>query len=568
VRPRTLNSVRLSWLVCERHLIAALGGDSEKRLEGERAIGSQHAVVAVRVAVVLAALAIIYLRTPTTFTNPQFWGEDVELFRTARLDGWSALSSPLAGYLICAQFLVAVLASYVNPIAAPVIYNYTAVFLTLVVVWLITSPRLHMPAKPLLAIAVVVVPMGYEELGTITNIQWILPIGAFALLFMEPSKSLAVLVGEALLVALTSFSGPFSVFLTPLYAWQLMRAREAPQRRRLGLLTAIVALGALTQALTIHYHPEAVYHGSAVPYPPTLWITLPFAQMLTVFGPLSRVFTGLSGAALSLILLAAVIALACRPPFRTQKIFMVLFATAIALGGMYKFRVDLGSQVYATRYFYIGSVFTLWFICCLFTKPYLRVALAAMVIAIEGILLPVVANTPRIRYDLEWPTWAKYISSGLPVIIPTSPASWYLDLPPATDGPLARFASWHGRDIKQLAEIDPRLCSGTTDVARPVEVQHLREPVPEHSKLWTATGLIWGKPRNAAPALIAIVDPNDIVVGFGLPGFKPDQPPQANMIRSRWIAHFFAGAGLNARAFGIARDGQRMCPLSLPSVGD
>src|SRR6478752_10640128 len=114
--------------------------------------------------------------------------------------------------------------------------------------------------------------MGYEELGTITNIQWILPVGAFALLFMDAARSPAVLFGEAVLVALTSFSGPFSIFLTPMYVWQLIQAEEPSQRRRLAMLTAIVALGAATQMWVISHHPDATYHGTAVPYSPTLWI--------------------------------------------------------------------------------------------------------------------------------------------------------------------------------------------------------------------------------------------------------------------------------------------------------
>jgi hypothetical protein len=39
--------------------------------------------------------------------------------------------------------------------------------------------------------------MGSEELGTITNIQWILPFGAFAILFIRPSRSGIVLPKEA-----------------------------------------------------------------------------------------------------------------------------------------------------------------------------------------------------------------------------------------------------------------------------------------------------------------------------------------------------------------------------------
>jgi hypothetical protein len=298
-----------------------------------------------------------------------------------------------------------------------------------------------------------------------------------------------------------------------------------------------------------------------VPYSPTLWITLPFARILTVFGPVSWAFADLHGAVLGVLLFVAAFALACRPPFRTPKIFMILFATAIAIGGMYKFRVDLAGQIHATRYFYIGSIFILWFICCLFMQPYLRFALAAIAAATEFMLLPLVANTPRIAVDLEWPIWAKYVSSGLPMLIPTSPAGWYLDLPSAPEGPLAQFASWLGRDIKQMAKFDASFCSGTMSSALQGNVLHLGEPAPEQSGLWTATGRIWGTQQNATPLLVALVDQTDKVIGFGLPGFKPRRSTQAEVLCRQWIANFFAKAGLTVRAFGIAADGQRICPL-------
>lgn len=535
--------------------------DGEAPLHIKRGDDIPYLALAVRVAVVLTALAIVYLRTPSTFTNPQFWGEDIELFRGARLDGWSALSTTLAGYLVSAQFLIAILASYVSPVAAPAIYNYAAVLLTLVVVWLITSPRLHMPAKPLLAIAVVIVPMGFEELGTLTNIQWILPIGAFVLLFMDAPRSPAVLFGETFLLGLMSFSGPFSIFLAPFYVWQLMEAREKPQRRRLLLLTTIVALGGLTQLLMIFHHPDTMYQGPAVPYSPTLWITMPFARMLTVFGPMSRLFTGLQGAVVGLLLLAAVIALACRLPFRTQKIFMVLFATAIALGGMYKFRVDLAPQIAATRYFYVGSVFTLWFICCAFSQTYLRFVAVAIVAATELMLLRVVANTPKTTDDLEWPMWAKYASSGLPVIIPTFPIGWFLDLPPTPGGPLVRFASWQGNDINHMAEIDASACSGTIGLVLPVNVVNVGKALPEQTRLWTTTGLIWWTRPNEAASLVALVDQSDKVVAFGLSGFKFRQKAPPGVLASQWIANFISASGLIVRAYGISDDGQRVCRL-------
>ena len=42
-----------------------------------------------------------------------------------------------------------------------------------------------------------------EELGNINNIQWVLPIGAFVLVFMDTPTSRVVLAGEAVFLALT-----------------------------------------------------------------------------------------------------------------------------------------------------------------------------------------------------------------------------------------------------------------------------------------------------------------------------------------------------------------------------
>ena len=71
------------------------------------------------------------------------------------------------------------------------------------------------------------------------------------------------------------------------------------------------------------------------------------------------------------------------------------------------------------------------------------------------------------------------------------------------------------------------------------------------------------------PVLVAIFDKADEVIGFGLPDFKPRQSREAGAIGSQWIANFFAKPGLIVRAFGIAADGQHICPLgdqsSLPT---
>src|ERR1700730_18416556 len=76
-------------------------------------VSADTGALAVRVATVLAALGILFWRTPTTFTNPQFWGDDILFFHGARTVGWASIATPpIAGYLTSVQYLVAVLASY------------------------------------------------------------------------------------------------------------------------------------------------------------------------------------------------------------------------------------------------------------------------------------------------------------------------------------------------------------------------------------------------------------------------------------------------------------------------
>ena len=358
---------RVSWTVFENRLLAAK-------------TSVDAGTLAMRLTTVLLALGILFWRTPKTFINPQFWGEDVVFFHGARIDGWTSITHLVAGYLTSIQYLVAVLASYASAVVAPAIYCTAAVFLTLLVVWLVTSPRLDLPSKPLLALAVVVVPMGGEELGQLCNIQWVLPIGAFAMLFMRASNSNAVLAGEVVYIGLMATSGPFSIFLAPMFAWQTFLADTAAERRRLILLTAVVASGGLLQGLEIATHPIAI---APEPYSWTLWVTIPLRRIMTTFSVASRHLEGLSGATVGTICLAVAAVLACIRPYRTQKIFMLLFSLLIVIGGMYKFRDALAGQISGQRYFYAASIFSLWFICCLSARPPVQMGLSAFVAIVQ-----------------------------------------------------------------------------------------------------------------------------------------------------------------------------------------
>jgi hypothetical protein len=514
-----------------------------------------------RALVVTISLAILFWRMPTTFTTPQFWAEDSDFFFRAYLEHWNVLSTPVAGYLVSIQSLVAAVSSFLPPVAAPFVYNYTAILLTLAVVWMSTSPRLDMPYKPLIAVAIVVVPMGYEELGTITNIQWVLPIGVFALLFMSAAASRITLSIETAFIAATAFSGPFSIFLAPLFAWQTGRQSDRADRNRLLIFTIIVLGGAATQIIIMSQHPnEVVNPVAAAPYSWTLWLTLPLTKFLTTFQANFRVLDGLFGVAVALLFAAAATVLGWFRPYRTQKLFMIIFSTVIALSGMYKFRAALGGQILAQRYFYFGCVFSIWFLCCLGSSNRFKWWPIMLVVLAEILSLRSIRNTPRIAEDLQWTSWARTISSGLPSIIPSSPAGFYIAMPTSHQGPQASFLPLLGREFTQLAE-RPKTesCGWMVD---PV-MSRVANAAAGVQNVWTTGGDAWDAEKNSPVDLVILVDPKRIV-GFGFAGFKSTSNGQNN---AGWKAVVASQAPLEKpRAFAILKETGSICPLEKRAI--
>ena len=152
-------------------------------------------------------MCVLYLLVPQTFTSPQFWARTALSFIRPTTKAGAAFCCRSRATLCTLQRLAALVAQLFSPTLGPAIYDYTA--FTLLIVWLATSPRFDMPLRPLLGIAVVVVPRGYEVLGNVTNLQWILPVGAFILLFMRPARSAIVLAGESIFLAIVAVTGPF-----------------------------------------------------------------------------------------------------------------------------------------------------------------------------------------------------------------------------------------------------------------------------------------------------------------------------------------------------------------------
>lgn len=520
-----------------------------------------------RIATVLVAALIIYLRMPENFSRPQFWAEDGTIFfRLAHEIGARGVVTPYAGYFMAVPWLVALGAKLFSPQWAPWIYNYAGAGLALLAVYLATSPRLDLPLKPLLALAIVIVPPGGEILGALANSMWIMPIATFTILFMRPGSA-GVTIGEALFVALQAVTGPFSPLFLPLFVIRLVMARRQQKAyRRLLLLTIIMAIGALIQIVRLYLERDAGSFGlimQPIPYPWQLWVTLPFKHWLESFGSgVSSFFLGSFGvlAAIAVALIGGL--LAFRAPYRDVKLMMGAFALVIALSGMIKVRHGLGFMVDGgDRYFYIGAVFLFWFIACAAPRGLARYVATIFVVAGETISFFNVVGTPRQRDDLEWPVWASYLSAGIPVRgIQVAPQREFR-VPASADGPLAAFATWPGKSLAELGQQENLSgCQGAFENFNPdFSYDPLRED--EIGKYAIARGWAWNAATASPPRLVVLMDDHDRIAGLGLPGFKNRGDTGRFFPQSGWIGTLVNDPKPVVRAYAVLQDGRGVCPL-------
>lgn len=511
-----------------------------------------------RLIVITLALIIIFIRMPNAFFHPAFWAEDGPLyFRLAYLDGWRSITTQTAGYLTLFQWLVGNVSTYFPVSMAPAIFTAVATALTLVVVWLVTSPRLPLPAKPLLALAVVAIPAGYELLGGLGNSQWIFPIGAFSILLMSPSKNRFFSCGEAAFVSIFSVTGPFSLLLLPVCGLLIILGRDGSAgKRRILILSGIIVVGATIEAIYILRNFVAALTPDLEPIPSSwqLWLVLPIARVTFPIGHHVLRTLGEAGSLpIALVAYGSIAYFALRAPYRQEKIAMLLFAFAIIISGMIKDRLVL--PLNGMRYYYTAQVFAVWFFCCVPQTNRVREIFTGIVAIALLIMVLAFANLPRVAKNSEWPTWSKEIHSGLPVKIPLAPKGWFITLPANPYGPLARFVSWPGKEIFGFGLIgDDSACGGA------VEAVESDIDVNGGPSQWIVRG--WANSvdgRHAIPVVV-LTNSENFVLGFGLPGFASGG---GEMLGWGGVVQ---SPTPNIRAFAIVSgDRDALCPLATVS---
>lgn len=153
----------------------------------------------------------------------------------SRLAAWIALSVPL-------QF-------------APLVTNVIALTIHVLPILLLWSSRWSSicpssTIRILVTLWYVALPATREIYGNVTNAHWILALYALMILVAKEPKSVLGRIHDVFFVALSSLSGPFSVFMFPVSSYILWKRRRE-RSKFLLVLFAILLLGAVVQLSSI-----------------------------------------------------------------------------------------------------------------------------------------------------------------------------------------------------------------------------------------------------------------------------------------------------------------------------
>jgi hypothetical protein len=383
----------------------------------------------ITLSVLALATLILFLRRPDQFTNPQLWAEDGIFYVQARVEGLSALFKELASYYHLAPRLIAALSNALDPAIVPHVFVGSTLLLTLYIVARVLSPRCALPARPVCALAVVLVPDASEVLLNTNNLQWVFALGFVLLLISDaPARRISALhdYAAAIIFGLTS---PFGLALAPLFLLRAALRRATHDLTLAGLVLTCAAV----QVASILRHPQA---------PPT---DATFSLEAALAFPGIRVFGGLvtpwhalaPGHPLALtftiVLLALLGWLALRPgEHRLLRVALSLALLASLASTIYRCWHSmpvLCAPLAATRYVFPPQVLFVWLLLATLRDRHRALRLGALLL----LLIIGVNNATRLRIapmpDKQWSLYASKLRAGEAVTIPINPDGWNFPIP-------------------------------------------------------------------------------------------------------------------------------------------
>ncbi len=172
---------------------------------------------------------IIVLRRPEAIFHPEFWAEDGFFWYKQAYDiGFPSIFFPENGYLQSASRLVAIISQPLPISFAPAIFAFFALVAQLAPIAILLSKRFdnvikNKQTRIIICLIYVLIPNSFETNINLTNAQWHLSLVLFLLIISESLKNS---IFEYTLIIISALSGPFSVLMSPIIAFEAYIKRK------------------------------------------------------------------------------------------------------------------------------------------------------------------------------------------------------------------------------------------------------------------------------------------------------------------------------------------------------
>lgn len=390
------------------------------------------------VATLVAAAILLALRKPWALHTPQLWAEDGAVhLHDVDLWGWHALLMPYRGYLHVLPKLIAWLAEHIADVAYwPGIYNWSAFLFTLVVASRMLSPRLDLPGRPWLALAVVLVPNSGEVFLNITNLHWIADLLLVQQFLLARPTTTAQRVGDYLLIVLAGLSDPSALIFLPLFAYRAWRERDADRVIALALVAACAGV-------QFYFLRVAGLRADGDMPPFHLYAFLQVVGTRLIVWPFfGRHLAGsapawVNGMAAPLLLLAILVWAARPDPRRAQRLRLIAAWLLIGFACVYRIRPDgwpqkwqvpLNDLIFEEPYFFAARILLLWLVIAEFAAAQRPIRWLARVACLSAVLLEIPFYHLDAPENLHWAEHCAPIRRGEIADIPILP-NWVLHYP-------------------------------------------------------------------------------------------------------------------------------------------
>ena len=380
------------------------------------------------VVTVLAVGLILFLRKSYALIHPQFFAEDgVIFFLDAYEKGPRAFLIPYAGYLHFLPRTAAWLATFIDPLRTPAIYNVFSLMMNLSAVVFLFSSRIQLPGKPALALAYALVPHTGEVLLNLTNIQWSLALVLVLLLIGEDARTGKQRLFDCMVLVLCGLTGPFLVFLLPLFAIRaiIRRSRES---------MTLLASSCLIAGIQIFYllKDRAIFVRST-PRDPKWLLSVMSGRVYATFWAgygfpaISSHIAWLMGGAAATALLGYWMIKPGKWLYERRMLAAAWLCFVVPVGA--KFLREAGAIATPTagdRYFFLSHVLLAWLlvILCVQCAGWARIFPVTLLAIAFGFNWPYLRSAPM--HDYRWAQYVPAIREGKALSIPINPPGWVI----------------------------------------------------------------------------------------------------------------------------------------------